>query len=247
MGSRQLTMGELEAAVEKHSESGDTDPDEISIHEKEEDAVGCYRCDPDDEETMYSDKFGTMPTADPGCFGSIILYFVNKKQKKVRKNHKSLISRNQRVKKGFNRSIKKLKDRTTSMMSVASTNFKNSRTHLAESMTNLSIRSRHPSASRTESLPARMRHMSMQDRLETYNEELASEEQNAKERKVSTISFDVPTIVPPPVITTEPTTSEKPASVNRARKVSKISAFEFVPEEKEKPVEVKRESLDVPI
>merc|ERR1711915_498585 len=247
MGSRQLTMGELEAAVEKHSESVDADPEEISIHEEEEDTVNYYRCDPDDEETMYSDKFGTMPTtADPGCFGSIILYFVNKKQKKVRKNHKSLISRNQRVKKGFNRSIKKLKDRTTSMMSVASTNFKNSRTHLAESMTNLSIRSRHPSASRTESLPARMRHMSMQDRLETYNEELASEEQNAKERKVSTISFDVPTIVPP-VITTEPPTSEKPASVNRARKVSKISAFEFVPEEKEKPVEVKRESLDVPI
>merc|ERR1711915_1087783 len=126
------------------------------------------------------------------------------------------------------------------------TNFKNSRTHLAESMTNLSIRSRHPSASRAESLPARMRHMSMQDRLETYNEELASDEQSAKARKVSTISFDVPTIVPP-VITTEPPTSEKPASVNRARKVSKISAFEFVPEEKEKPVEVKRESLDVPM
>ena len=241
-------MGELEAAVEKHSEAGDADPEEISVHEKEEDAVDYYRCDPDDEETMYSDKFGAMPTADPGCFGSIILYFVNKKQKKVRKNHKSLISRNQRVKRGFNRSIRKLKDRTTSMMSVASTNFKNSRTHLAESMTNLSIRSRHPSASRTESLPARMRHMSMQDRLETYNEELASDEQrgDTKIRKVSKISFDAPTIVPP-IITPEPPSNERPASVQRARKVSKVSTFEFVPEEKEKTTEVKRESLDVPI
>merc|ERR1719341_1682194 len=225
-------MGELDIAQEAGSETADFE--EISIQEESEDEpAGYYRCDPDDEETKYTDKFGAAPGQHIGCFGSIVMYFVNKKQQKARKNHKSLISRNQKVKRGFNRSVRRLKDRTMSMMSVASTNWKSSRMHLAESMTNLSMRSRRPS--KVDSLPGRSRHMSMQDRLETYNEELASDSSvpPPRARKVSKISFDAP-IVPQVVAPPSPPKDRQQVPSIRARKVSKVSMFEFVPEEKEK-------------
>ena len=236
----------------------DADLEEISISEDfEEEPVDYYRCDPDEEETRYSEKFRTVPGPDIGCFGAIVMYFVNKKQEKVRMNHKSLISRNQRFKRGMNRSMKKLKDRTVSMMSIASTNWKSSRMHLAESMTNLSMRSRRPS--KAETLPGRTRHMSMQDRLEIYNEELDTETvvPPPRVRKVSKVAFEGPTV--PQVVTPSlaneihvpaahvpavhvPAVHIPPV---RTRKVSKVSMFEFVPEEREKPKD-RPQSLDVP-
>ena len=72
-----------------------------------------------------------------GCFGLILMYFVHKNQEKTRRNKKSFISRNQQFRKEFSRSVKKLKDRTVSMMSIASTNWRESRLNLASSMTHL--------------------------------------------------------------------------------------------------------------
>ena len=92
-----------------------------------------------------------------GCFGLILMYFVHKNQEKTRKNHKSLISRNQNYRKEFGNSVRcaveyqykapvdstysrKLRERTVSMMSIVSTNWRESRLNLASSMTNLTGR-----------------------------------------------------------------------------------------------------------
>merc|ERR1711970_638957 len=130
----ECMMGELDITGDTKIEDGDME--DISIQEEDND--GFYRYDPDDEETKYSERFGSVPGPGLGCFGSIVMFFVHKKQKKMRKNHRSLISRNQRFKRGVNQSMKKLKERTMSMMSIAGTNWKSSRMQLAESMTNLS-------------------------------------------------------------------------------------------------------------
>ena len=225
-------MGELDIDHDTGTEEGEFE--EISMDEEfEEKQEGYYHCDLDDEDTKYSEKFGSVPDPGLGCFGAILMYFVHKKQAKVRKNHKSLISRNQRFKRGVNHSMKKLKERTMSMMSIASTNWKSSKMHLAESMTNLSMRSKH--TSKAETLPGRSRHMSMQDRLEMYNEELDMDKDSDKEqprvRKLSKVAFEAPTQLQPDAPTTN-THIQVPAA--RTRKVSKISMFEFVPEEQEK-------------
>lgn len=82
-------MGELDITGETKVE--DSDMEDISIQEEDND--GFYRYDPDDEEIKYSEKFGSVPGPGLGCFGSIVMYFVHKKQKKMRKNNRSLISR----------------------------------------------------------------------------------------------------------------------------------------------------------
>ena len=216
--------------------SGNDNPEEIiSNVEVYENSDDCYKYDTEEEEEDKRDlnKFGTNPKAKIGCFGSLMMYFVNKKQKKIRKHHVSLISRNRGFRHGFNRSMRKLKDRTVSMMSIASTNWKSSRMHLAESMTNISSRSSRKT-SKADSLPARMRHLSMQDRLETYNEELAYGQDNNQPitRKTSKISFEPPSSSFAPSSPTDKSLN-LPAG-GRARKISKISTFEFLPEENEK-------------
>ena len=90
-------------------------------------------------------KFKPSPVMggkDLGCFGPILMYFVHKNNEKTRRNQKSFISRNQQIRKELSKSVKKLKDRTVSMMSIASTNWnwKESRLNLASSMTNLAGR-----------------------------------------------------------------------------------------------------------
>ena len=72
-----------------------------------------------------------------GCFGLILMYVVHKNQEKARRNQKSFISRNQQFRKGLSKSVRKLKERTVSMISVASTNWKESKLSLGTSMTNL--------------------------------------------------------------------------------------------------------------
>ena len=172
------------------------------------------------------------------------MFFVNKKQEKVRKNHKSLISRNQRLKRDVRRSVRRLKDRTASMMSLASTNWRNSRMNLAESMNNLSTRSKN--SSKADTLPAfsrnenstKTRHLSMQDRLEAYNQELddAAPVPKPRVRKTSKVVFDGPTVTAQGLdqLNTVGPQVERlvVAPTVRTRKVSKISMFEFVPEEK---------------
>lgn len=90
-------------------------------------------------QTKYSDNFGSKP-GQLGCFGLILMYFVHKNQEKARKNHKSLISRNRGFKTGIKRSVRKLQERTMSMISLASTNWRQSRMNLAGSMANLAAR-----------------------------------------------------------------------------------------------------------
>jgi len=219
-------MGEIDSANIAVQE----DAEEISIQEDVEEDLEerYYKYENEDEEVKFSDKFGAPPGPDLGCFGSIVMYFVNKKQKKVRKNHKSLISRNQRIKRGVGRSMKKMKERTVSMLSIASTNWKASKMHLAESMMNLPTRSRHPSKSDFKIETTRSRHVSMQDRLEMYNEEFTSPvpELQPRERKTSKVAFEAPDISQLVVPASHPSV---PAP--RTRKVSKMSMFEFVPEE----------------
>ena len=72
-----------------------------------------------------------------GCFGLIFMYFVHKNQEKNRRNQKSFISRNQQFRKELSKSVRKLKDRTVSMISIASTNWKQSRLSITPSKTSI--------------------------------------------------------------------------------------------------------------
>ena len=82
-------------------------------HEEEE--HDCEKSKADDDvydfsiyeegETKYSDHFGPKP-GHLGCFGLILMYFVNKKQEQIRKNQKSLISRNRGFGKGLKKSVR---------------------------------------------------------------------------------------------------------------------------------------------
>ena len=62
----------------------------------------------------------------PSWFGRVLMFFVLNKQQKMARRQKSLISRN-RKNTGFNASIKRIRQRTMSMMSIVSTNFGESR------------------------------------------------------------------------------------------------------------------------
>jgi len=175
------------------------------------------------------------------------MYMVNRNQRRARLNQKSLISRN-RVKTGFKQSARRLKERTLSMISLASTNWRSS------SNVNLSTRSRHnsaadPSPSEGEGIAStsgRKRHMSMQDRVEMYNTVLEMEQEDKKEpetiqRKNSKVMFEPPQLEVTnenEKVVTEEVEAEVHQKINvpmapRSRKVSKVSLFEFVPEEVE--------------
>jgi len=210
--------------------------------------------------TKYSSNFGAPPPGPGqlGCFGFIVMYMVNRNHSRARQDKKSLISRN-KVKTGFKQSARRLKERTRSMLSLASTNWRNS--GIFSSNVNLSTRSRHNSA--VDPCPSefeggagasgRQRHMSMQDRVEMYNTVLEIEQED-KEQKPKTIQRKNSKVMfePPQLEVTKETNKnddeaaakveEVEAEVHqkisvqqapRSRKVSKISIFEFVPEEAE--------------
>merc|ERR1719192_2492069 len=99
------------------------------------------------------------------------MWFMFRKQEKVRERRKSLISRNRGFRAEFRKSVSKLKTRTMSALSVASTNWRQSRMNLAASTTNLNLRTRHQSHSDPSAVvgvAGRRRHLSMQDRVELY-------------------------------------------------------------------------------
>ena len=161
----------------------------------------------------------------------------------------------------------KLKTRTMSALSVASTNWRQSRLNLATSTTNLNLRyrkvstylyvdhdcllarTRHQSSSDPSAavgVSGRRRHLSMQDRVELYNTalELDTEAEEAalarpRVRKSSKVMFEAPR--PALEVTAEgvrvverveaEVQQEPPPASARTRKVSKVSMFEFVPEE----------------
>ena len=94
---------------------------------------------------------------------------------------------------------------------------------------------------------SKIRHMSMQDRVDMYNRDLEEnskvEPEEEKVRRTSRVMFDPPrvesnedvvTVGETPSTEAEvhqvPQQGNKPAST-RTRKVSKVSMFEFVPEE----------------
>merc|ERR1719370_1349818 len=141
----------------------------------------------------------------PSWFGRVLMFFVLNKQQKMARRQKSLISRN-RKNTGFNASIKKIRQRTMSMVSIVSTNFTDSS---SRSRANSQSRSRHTSAvdRAAETLKARERHTSMVDRIEAWGEEydqpLASgythtailgstEGEPGRSRKVSKGEFESP-------------------------------------------------------
>merc|ERR1712123_316861 len=91
----------------------------------------------------------------------------------------------------------------------------------------------------------------MQDRLETYNEDfrrhsLAPSDPKTRERKISKISFQAPMIQQTPVVAPSSPATEKHVPAIRTRKVSKISMFEFVPEENPDPKSQEESRLEVP-
>ena len=118
-GGRQDNVGDTESAKDN---GGDYD---FSVYEE--------------GETKFKPS-RVMGGKHLGCFEPILMYFVHKNNEKTRRNQKSFISRNQQFRKELSKSVKKLKERTVSMMSIASTNWKESRLNLASSMTNLTGR-----------------------------------------------------------------------------------------------------------
>ena len=95
----------------------------------------------------------------------IVMFFVNKKVEKINKNRKSLISRNRGFKSELRKSVRynsvyvfspthktsskltvfpsrRLKERTLSMVSLASSNWKQSRMNLSSSISNISLKER---------------------------------------------------------------------------------------------------------
>ena len=94
---------------------------------------------------------------------------------------------------------------------------------------------------------SKIRHMSMQDRVDMYNKDLEEtskvEQEQEKVRRTSRVMFDPPRIESNEDVVTVVETSSTEAEVHqvpqqgnkpaatRTRKVSKVSMFEFVPEE----------------
>ena len=118
---------------------------------------------PDEGETKF--RGGFRPGGSVGCFGMIVMFFVNKKVEKISKNRKSLISRNRGFKSELRKSVRynsvyvfsptyktssklivfpsrRLKERTLSMVSLASSNWKQSRMNLSSSSSNISLKER---------------------------------------------------------------------------------------------------------
>lgn len=143
---------------------------------------------PDEGETKF--RGGFRPGGSVGCFGMIVMFFVNKKVEKISKNRKSLISRNRGFKSELRKSVRRLKERTLSMVSLASSNWKQSRMNLSSSISNISLKERTRRASAVDQsqsqgreVTGRRRHMSMQDRVEMYNTVLALEQEENRFRE----------------------------------------------------------------
>jgi len=179
------------AADEENNQEGDLSNDE-----------GIGGCDV--EEITEDEERKVKMNRKPSWFGRVVMFFVLNKQQKMARRQKSLISRN-RKNTGFNASIKKIRQRTMSMVSIVSTNFAES----SRSRANSQSRSRHTSAvdRAVEMQKARERHTSMVDRIEAWGEEydqplasgythtatLASTEgESGRTRKVSKVDFESP-------------------------------------------------------
>ena len=59
---------------------------------------------PDEGDTKF--RGGFRPGGSVGCFGMIVMFFVNKKVEKINKNRKSLISRNRGFKSELRKSVR---------------------------------------------------------------------------------------------------------------------------------------------
>merc|ERR1712181_147697 len=166
----------------------------------------------DVEEITEDEERKVKMKRKPSWFGRVLMFFVTNKQQKMARRQKSLISRNRRGT-GFNASMKRIRQRTMSMVSLVSTNFAES----SRSRANSQSRSRHTSAvdRAVESLKGRERHTSMVDRIEAWGEEYdqppasgyTEGDPTGRTRKVSKVDFEAP--------------SERQGS-QRIRKTSKV-------------------------
>ena len=98
---------------ENNQEEGDMSNDE-----------GIGGCDV--EEITEDEERKVKMKRKPSWFGRVLMFFVTNKQQKMARRQKSLISRNRRGT-GFNASMKRIRQRTMSMVSIVSTNFAESR------------------------------------------------------------------------------------------------------------------------
>ena len=80
----------------------------------------------DVEEITEEEEWKLKMKRKPSLLGRILMYFVTNKQQKMARRQRSLISRNRRNN-GFNASMKRIRQRTMSIVSVVSTNFADSR------------------------------------------------------------------------------------------------------------------------
>ena len=80
----------------------------------------------DVEEITEDEEWKLKMKRKPSLLGRILMYFVTNKQQKMARRQRSLISRNRRNN-GFNASMKRIRQRTMSIVSVVSTNFADSR------------------------------------------------------------------------------------------------------------------------
>ena len=80
----------------------------------------------DVEEITEDEERKVKMKRKPSWFGRVLMFFVTNKQQKMARRQKSLISRNRRGT-GFNASMKRIRQRTMSMVSLVSTNCAESR------------------------------------------------------------------------------------------------------------------------
>jgi len=109
---------------EKMGRKDDTQEEEIQTVNKGEDAdIGAEKQE-DELELDQKKRFKPIEKKS-NWFANIVLYFVNKKNIKLRRGQRSLISRNQNRIKHFSGSFRNMiRERTNSMRSIASTNFR---------------------------------------------------------------------------------------------------------------------------
>jgi len=182
--ANDVCKAELEEENNQEEEEGDMSNDE-----------GIGGCDV--EEITEDEERKVKMKRKPSWFGRVLMFFVTNKQQKMARRQKSLISRNRRGT-GFNASMKRIRQRTMSMVSLVSTNFAES----SRSRANSQSRSRHTSAvdRAVESLKGRERHTSMMDRIEAWGEEYdqppasgyTEGDPTGRTRKVSKVDFEAP-------------------------------------------------------
>merc|ERR1711962_1152954 len=112
------------AVSEKMGRKDDTQEEEIQKVNKGEDAgIGSEK--QEDELELDQKKRSKPIEKKSNWFANIVLYFVNKKNLKLRRGQRSHISRNQNRIKNLSGSFRNMiRERTNSMRSIASTNFR---------------------------------------------------------------------------------------------------------------------------